>query len=151
MIKRLISGGQTGADQEGLFVARELGIETGGTATLGWRTEDGPAPWLAEYGLVEDDSAEYGARTDKNVRDSDGTVIFGSINEPGTRRTIYTCLRLEKPYRVNPDVEVLVGFIRLCKITILNVAGNRRSKHPEVPAHVRAVLKPALEILLNDH
>ena len=47
MLECIISGGQTGADQGGLLAARKSGIQTGGWCPLGWRTELGPAPWLA--------------------------------------------------------------------------------------------------------
>jgi hypothetical protein len=144
---KVISGGQSGADQTGIRVARELGYETGGTAPLGWRTEYGPAPWLADYGLIEDDSEHYQGRTDKNVQAADGTVLFGDVDSSGSRRTRYTCIRYNKPYTVNPSVEALIGFIILHQITILNVAGNRESVNPEIVAQVRAVLAPALEAL----
>jgi hypothetical protein len=65
-IERLISGGQSGADQAGLRAARTAGIMTGGTAPRGWLAEvadvqpDGvvrwihrSCPWLADFGLVE--------------------------------------------------------------------------------------------------
>lgn len=32
MLKKIISGGQTGVDQIALDIAKQLGIETGGTA-----------------------------------------------------------------------------------------------------------------------
>lgn len=147
---KIISGGQSGADQTGLKVARETGHETGGTAPKGYRTEYGPAPWLADYGLVEDESVEYHGRTDKNVRNADGTVIFGSLNEPGSRRTLYTCIRYGKPHIENPTVQDLIDFIVQHKINMLNVAGNRESKHPEVIERVRSVLKPVLEALRDD-
>ena len=44
----IISGGQTGADQAGLLAAQALGLQTGGWAPHGWRTDAGPAPWLAD-------------------------------------------------------------------------------------------------------
>ncbi len=47
MLDRVISGGQTGADQAALRAARAAGIPTGGWAPLGWKTEEGPAPRLA--------------------------------------------------------------------------------------------------------
>jgi Circularly permutated YpsA SLOG family len=53
VIARIITGGQTGADQGGLRAARAAGIATGGFAPKGWATETGAAPWLAEFGLVE--------------------------------------------------------------------------------------------------
>ena len=47
MIERVISGGQTGADQAGLAVAKRLGIPTGGCMPKGWLTEAGPRPDFA--------------------------------------------------------------------------------------------------------
>ena len=52
MVERVTSGGQTGADQAGLAVAKRLGIPTGGCMRNGWLTEDGPFPDVAAaYGL----------------------------------------------------------------------------------------------------
>ena len=54
MVRKIISGGQTGADQAGLAVAKRLGIPTGGFVPKGFLTEAGPRPDLAaEYGLEE--------------------------------------------------------------------------------------------------
>ncbi|KKL28978.1 hypothetical protein LCGC14_2369790, partial [marine sediment metagenome] len=75
---KVISGGQTGADQGGLEAGKELGLETGGTAPLGWKTEDGPQPELLKgFGLRECTQPGYPVRTRRNVLTSDGTVIFG--------------------------------------------------------------------------
>src|SRR3546814_1555156 len=68
----VISGGQTGADQGGLLGARDAGVRTGGTAPRDWRTEDGAAPWLAEFGLVESQRKSYAARTRANAEAADG-------------------------------------------------------------------------------
>ena len=51
MLTKIISGGQTGADQVALSVAVRLGLKTGGYAPLRYMTEDGPDPTLARYGL----------------------------------------------------------------------------------------------------
>jgi len=66
VIECVVSGGQSGADQGGLRVARSADISTAGWAPRGWLAEvpdvmpDGavrwthrPCPWLADYGLVE--------------------------------------------------------------------------------------------------
>ena len=67
MIERIISGGQTGADQTGLAVAKRLGISTGGYMPKGWLTEDGPRPDLAAtYGLEEATTSTYPERTERN-------------------------------------------------------------------------------------
>jgi len=73
MIKKIISGGQTGADRAALDAAFELGIAHGGWLPKGRITEEGPLP--ERYNLHELSSASYPARTEQNVIDSDGTLI----------------------------------------------------------------------------
>jgi len=144
---KVISGGQTGADRTALEIARELGIPTGGYAPLGWRTDAGPDPSLAEFGLIETRFPSYPLRTRLNVRFSHGTVIFGNIESAGCVCTENACLTYNRPYLTNPTVEELVSWVREGRIGILNVAGNRKRTNPEIEGIVRAVLKPALEEL----
>ena len=54
VLDRIISGGQTGADQAGWRAARACGIPTGGAMPKGFLTEDGPRPEFAGlYGARE--------------------------------------------------------------------------------------------------
>jgi hypothetical protein len=144
---KIISGGQTGADRTALEIARELGIPTGGFAPLGWRTDEGPDPSLAEFGLVEVHFPSYRLRTRANVRASHGTVIYGDTSSPGCCCTITACLTTYRPYLENPTPAELVDWIRAGQIEILNVAGNRRRTNPGIVAQVRAMLTPALRQL----
>ena len=81
MIKKIISGGQTGVDRAGLDVAIELGIPYGEWIPKGRRTENGSLPeW---YHLQEMTTASYLERTEKNILDSDGTLI---VTEKGDVR-----------------------------------------------------------------
>ena len=91
MLKKIISGGQTGADQGGLEAAEKLSLSTGGKMPRGFKTEDGPDPKLASrFGLGELASAEYPPRTRYNVVDSDGTVIFGRDHQiPQLPNTVF--------------------------------------------------------------
>lgn len=127
-VEKIISGGQTGIDQLGLKVAKELGIPTGGTAPKGFRTELGPYPSLGEdYGLVESAFSDYGPRTLQNVLDSDGTVLFGEMGSTGSRLTISLCKNHNKPYILNPTADELRDWLKDNNIKDLNVAGNRGS------------------------
>jgi predicted Rossmann-fold nucleotide-binding protein len=72
MIKKIIAGGQTGADQAALNVAIEAGIPHGGWIPKGRKTEEAPLP--AKYRLQEMPSVSYAERTGRNVLDSDGTL-----------------------------------------------------------------------------
>lgn len=141
---RVISGGQTGADQGGLEAARELGLETGGWAPKGWMTENGPQRELLEgFGLKECGSSEYPARTVLNVRDADMTLIFGSVSG-GSKLTEYYCQRYGRPYIWNPSVDYLVKVLAGGKVQVLNVAGNRESKTPGIQRATRELLTEAL-------
>jgi Circularly permutated YpsA SLOG family len=140
----VISGGQTGADQAGLRAARGAGIPTGGFASLGWETEDGPAPWLADFGLVECPEAGYPARTIANILGSDATLWFDSTDSPGGRLTVGTVRKHGKSSLViTPDVnpsEVVESLQGNPWIRVLNIAGNRESKSPGIGERVEAFL-----------
>ena len=57
MIKKIISGGQTGAGQAALDVALAFELPYGGWIPRGRKTENGPLP--QKYHLKEADSASY--------------------------------------------------------------------------------------------
>jgi hypothetical protein len=80
MLKKIISGGQTGVDRAALDVAMRLGIAHGGWIPKGRLTEDGPLP---PHYLQEMPTDEYEARTEKNVLDSDGTLIISRGSPTG--------------------------------------------------------------------
>lgn len=100
---KVFSGGQTGADLAGLWVAKILELPTGGTAPLGYMTTAGDKPALKElFGL--DHFGGYRSRTIKNVRDTDMTLIFSrNMGSPGTVLTKNSCLKYNKPCFMIPD------------------------------------------------
>ena len=74
MLKKIISGGQTGADRAAIDLAIKLNIPHGGWIPKGRKTESGPLP--LEYRLKEMNTSDYPSRTKLNIIDSHGTVIF---------------------------------------------------------------------------
>src|SRR3954464_2058117 len=89
MLTKVVSGGQTGADQAGWRAARAFGIPTGGFMPAGFLTEDGKRPDLAEaFGAVELTTADYPARPRRNAAEADATPWFGSTDTPGARATL---------------------------------------------------------------
>lgn len=142
MIELVISGGQSGADQAGWRAAKAAGIPTGGFMPRGFKTEDGPRPEFAElYGAKEMPTADYGLRTDANVREADWVVWFGNQNSRGGRRTIRAA-ELYGPgwFGVDSPEDLCVdpGGIARCllkhKCRKLMVAGNRESSSPGIGA-----------------
>ncbi len=74
LLKKIVSGGQTVWIAPALDVAIELGMEHGGWCPHGRLSEDGRKP--SRYQLMETDATEYSVRTERNVLDSDGTLIL---------------------------------------------------------------------------
>ena len=157
-ITKIISGGQTGVDTIGLQVAKELGIETGGTAPKGFLRETGiDNEDISSYNLVEITDEEqadytkrknkkdpYTGRTELNVRNSDGTVYFyTSDDKVGMLATQRSAKEWNKPFIVNPSVEQLRDWIIENNIKVLNVAGNRGSKLSK-DNNVAEILRKAL-------
>ena len=84
---KIISGGQTGARRAALDWAIERGLEHGGWCPRGRRAEDGAVP--LHYHLIETPTERWEQRTEWNVRDSDGTVIF-TVSETLTGGSLTT-------------------------------------------------------------
>ena len=136
--RKIISGGQTGADRGALDFAIAHGIERGGSCPRGRLAEDGPIP--ARYKLQELASAEYPPRTRRNVKDADATVIFDQAGRKaprGTALTVRCAKAAARPYvvlhgfpAVAAGAAALTDFLSEQQPGILNVAGNRDSKTP---------------------
>lgn len=138
MIRKIISGAQTGADQGGLAAALILGLDVGGSVPRGRRTSAGPLTdeQMKKWKLVEHSSDRYPPRTEWNVKHSDGTVIFGNLDSPGSQLTWRICQRNQKPYLRNPSINELRTWVHINQIRTLNVAGNREDKYPGIFQHV---------------
>src|SRR5210317_2583040 len=97
MIKKIISGGQTGVDQAALDVAIKLAVAHGGWIPKGRITESGPLP--AKYNLKETRSSSYADRTEKNVQDGDGTLILsrGQLSG-GSEYTREMAIKHDRPW-----------------------------------------------------
>ena len=134
MLKKIISGGQTGVDRGALDAALAAGFSCGGWCPQGKRAEDGKIP--DRYPLEETRSAHYLDRTHRNVEDSDGTLIIARVPLlGGTRATARFAEHIKKPSLVlDPDrhttermFETTLGWLSDHSIQTLNVAGPRAS------------------------
>jgi hypothetical protein len=108
-----------------------------------------------QYPLQETPDSDPAQRTEWNVRDSDGTVIF-SMSEKlsgGSLRTLEFARRLGKPClhlcQSKPHRDCageLRAFVQHHKIKVLNIAGPRASAEPKVSAFVHEVLERLLGV-----
>jgi hypothetical protein len=158
MLTTVISGGQTGADIGGLMGAMAIGLKTGGYAPKGYRTENGPCPELAMFGVKEMLSMDYRLRTEKNIKESDCTVIFGNGSSLGSVLTSNLCKAHDRPcvevyYPQIAPIEnvaksLLSWLYKEKDVHVLNVAGNRESGNPGITAYV---FRAFLEMRRIDH
>jgi len=146
-LRKIISGGQTGADLGALVGARRVGLDTGGTAPKGYRTDAGPQPTvLRGFGLTEHRLTAYPPRTACNVRDSDATVLFGDTTSPGCTLTIELCVKQGKPYLENPSAHELRRWTLVNQFGVLNVAGNRERTNHGLAKRVAAIIIEAFRV-----
>lgn len=145
-LRKIISGGQTGADKTALECAKALGLETGGTAPKLWRTENGADLTLRDdFGLKESQSYDYAARTVQNVKDGDVTLWFGKKGSPGYWCTKNACTKHGKEFYEDLTPLKLVYVVNTFEI--VNFAGNRFSKNPDVVPEVQAAFKTIAEAM----
>jgi len=139
MIKKIISGGQTGVDRAALDAAIKLSLPYGGWIPRGRLTENGPLG--PEYRLKETETSSYAERTEKNVLEADGTLIIS--RGPLTGGSEYTREMAVKHHRpwLHIDLNEKSAFqaatlinkwIFSKKIETLNVAGPRASKDSNI-------------------
>ena len=151
MLRRIISGGQTGADRAALDACLAVGFPCGGCCPAGRRAEDGPID--ARYPLDELAGAGCDERTRRNVEAADGTLIFHDAEVGGgTELTLCHCIATGRPYRlidialvpVEPATGAARAFVARHDIAVLNVAGPRASTCPRMYGFVRACIEGVL-------
>ena len=160
MIRKIISGGQTGADQAALDAAIKLGIPHGGWIPKGRLTENGPLP--DKYKLTEMPSTAYVLRTEQNVVDSSGTLIIshGKLTD-GSDYTRKMAVKHHRPW-LHVDlnktpafkaVTLICSWIDENAIEILNVAGPRASKDDQIYPAVLKLIESVhyMELMTTAH
>jgi len=148
MLKKIISGGQIGAEQAALDVAIRYNFPHGGWIQKGRKTEDGILPY--EYKLKELKSGAYPNYTERNVINSDGTLIISHGKLKGGSSLPR---RLAKKYNrqfLHISLDETPAFIAASKINnwiieydieILNVTGSRASKDPKIYEVVKYIIE----------
>jgi hypothetical protein len=158
VLRKVISGGQTGVDQAALRAAKDCGLEIGGWCPPGRESENGVIP--ADFPLQETpqelspDAPDVprSQRTEWNVRDSDGTLVIlagNAATDPGTAWAIECAKRFEKPVLVSrvddPNVPTTIRqWLDAWVIQILSVGGPSESTAHGIGKKAYALLKKVL-------
>jgi len=150
-IEKVISGGQTGADIAGIDAAIACSVPYGGWLPKGRKTENGPVP-KAYTEFLEMSRGGYPKRTEQNVKDSDGTVIFtyGKL-AGGSSLTKNFSVKNKKPWRhidldevQNPAAKIKDWIIEW-DIKVLNIAGKSANKAPGIYDRVKTIIMEVLK------
>ena len=147
MLKKIISGCQMGADIAGIDAAIANGFPYGGWVPKGRKTEIGPLPLC--YKVQEMPTPGYPKRTEKNVIESDGTVIFthGPLSGGSDLTRKYAekhgkpCLHMNMlEQTVSDAVKNLHQWIQVNNIEVVNIAGKSASKDEKIYSMTMSVI-----------
>lgn len=149
---KVISGGQTGADQAGVDAAKWHGFETGGWMPARWVTLAGCRPDFAtKYGMQEHKNTGYPPRTKQNVFDADATIVLSEqMNSAGTKLTIQAARLFRKPLyttqlNVAGEEKQVAQWLIDNSVHVLNVAGNSEQRCPGIYESVRTFMIKVFE------
>ena len=150
-IEKIISGGQTGADIAGVDAAIFCNFPYGGWLPKGRKTENGPVPeTYTDFQVMS--KGGYPMRTEQNIKDADGTLIFtyGKLSG-GSSLTKGLAVKNKKPWLhidldtvKNPAAKINYWVIEW-DIKILNVAGKSASKAPAIYNRVKEIITQLLQ------
>ena len=154
MLTKIISGCQTGADITMIDAAIANNFPYGRWVPKGKRTSVGPLP--DRYIVQEMPTESYPKRTEQNVTDSDGTVIFthGELSG-GSDLTRKFAIKHGKPWIhigmialfQDDAVRSLVNWVNENSIEVLNVAGKSAAKDERIYDVVYVVMDRFLKMV----
>ena len=139
MLRKIISGGQIGADQGALDAAIKYNFPHGGWIQKGRNTQGGTLP--DKYHLKEMFVSGYKERVEKNVIKSDGTVIIShgdlsggadysqQMTEKHNRPCLHIDLRRTPAFMASSEINT---WIIENDIEIMNVTGSRVSEDSDI-------------------
>ncbi len=155
MLKKIISGGQVGADQGALDAAIKYSFPHGGWIQKGRKTQFGILP--DKYELKEMTVSGFKEKIEQNVIDSDGTVIIShgelsggaDYSQKMAKKHKRPCLHIDLNViplsLVPPEINT---WIIDNDIEVLNVTGSRSSEDSDVHRDTHHIIEGTILLSL---
>jgi Circularly permutated YpsA SLOG family len=150
MIRKIISCGQTGVESAALDTAIKLGITHGGWTSRSKRNDDGRLP--AGYDLEETSSLGFQEALERNVLESDGTLILSrGVQTAGPTKAVQTALKHRRQflhvdlqqYALFEAASLTCSWMSQKHINIVFVTGPLASEEPQIYVQARKLLETA--------
>ena len=157
MVKKIISGGLTVADQAALDAAMSLGIPYGGYIPWGRMTEIGTLP--SKYKLQEINTDNHFDCIERNVKESNGTLIVsvGELNDDAKHARKITMKHTHQLFVVDLDltpsfeaVTLVNDWIQKYNIELLYIIGPFTYEYLNIDRHMTIIVEGALLLDLMD-
>jgi hypothetical protein len=147
MLEKVITGGQTGAEEAAWRAARDFGVPTGGWMARGFASAREPSP--ERQGALETLDGDRSDCVERNVHEADATLWFGATTTADAQATVGACHRFGKPCMpVYPDAAFEPGhvaaWITAHQVRSLYVSGNREAAEPGISRVVEQFLGDVL-------
>lgn len=156
-VRKIISGGQTGADRAALDFAIENNLETGGWIPKNRLAEDGRISEKYQN-LRETETENPAERTELNVQDSNATLIFSHGDlKGGSKLTLEMCDKHAKPHLhidfektdFSRAVKKAQQFVIFSNCQTLNIAGARASDDAQIYEETKDFLNQLFKTFNN--
>lgn len=164
MIRKIISCGQTGVELAALDIALKVGIVHGGWTSRGRRNEEGVLPSM--YDLKETFSLGFQEALEKNVAESDGTLVISrGIKSSGPTRAVQMALKHQRQflhvdlrqYALFEAASLANSWMSQKMIHVVYITGPMASEDAQIYQQTRKLLETAFYLgfvksgVQNDH
>ncbi len=151
MIRKILSSGRTGVEMAALDVAIKLGISHGGRTGRGMRNDDGPI--RKDYGLKQIMTVGYKEAMERNVIDSDGTLLISrGVKCVEGRHTVEAALRHQRQF-LHVDLSqhsafeassLVSSWVSMNHVLVVHVTGPTHQQDDKIYHDVKRILETSV-------